>query len=350
MKRFTLVASIDNSTGYGLHAIQIAKHIERLTGAYVSIRPIAQKEMFGSKIPAEIRQRFVSGPQPEEWELILSPPWFRPTPRKKTVYFTMWESTRLPPGGANTLNLAEVVVVPSSWGASCLSASGVNKPIHIVPLGIDTDVFYPRDHSLATQPAFAHVKVVFGCAGRMSHGGVRKGINEVIDLFQRAFPTEEDAALRVKVHPDCPVHIPEDKRIEITKAHLSDEGLADWFSALTCFVSAARGEGWGLMQQQAMAVGRPVVAPRFAGLSEFMSEANSFCVPYVLGAAENAYKGCGHWAVPEDEAFIREMRRIYIEPHLAAAKGAQAAQDVAHLSWENSNLKLVQVLHNVGAL
>lgn len=350
MKRLTLVASIDNATGYGLHAIQIVRDIERLTGAHVAIRPINQKQLFGSQIPIDIRQRFVNGPQPEDWELVLSPPFFRPTPGKRTAYFTMWESTRLPPMGAQLLNLSEVVIVPSSWGASCFSASGVNKTMRIVPLGIDTDVFHFRAMQLATEPAKEGMRAVFGTAGRMAHGGVRKGINEVIDLFLRAFPSEPDVLLRVKVHPDCPVTHLDDPRIEIKAAHLPHEQLADWFSALTAFVSGARGEGWGLFQHQAMATGRPVIAARYAALTEFVTEDNSFCVPFVLGLAEQAYAGCGHWAWPSDEGFIQAMRAVYREPHLAAEKGAQAAQDVAGLSWEASNRKLVEVLQEFGIL
>lgn len=350
MKRLTLVASIDNATGYGLHAIQIVRDIERLTGAHVAIRPIKHVQMFGANIPPDIRQRFVSGPQPEEWELVLAPPIFRPTPGKRTAYFSMWEATRLPPGGAALLNMADIVIVPSSWGASCFSASGVDKTMRIVPLGIDTSIFHLRPQENAPEPAKAGVRAVFGTAGRMSHGGVRKGINEVIDLFKRAFPTESDVLLRVKVHPDCPVTKSDDPRIEIKQAHLSDEELSDWFAALTCFVSAARGEGWGLMQHQAMATGRPVIAARFAGLTEFLTEDNGFCVPFILGAAEQAYAGCGHWAWPSDDGFITLMRAIHREPHLAAQKGAQAASDVWDLTWENSNRKLIEVLKEVGAL
>lgn len=350
MKRLTLVASIDNISGYGLHAIQIARDLERLAGVHVAIRPITQKAMFGVQIPPDIRQRFVNGPQPEPWEIVLSPPFFRPTPGKRTAYFTMWESTRIPPASADLLNRAEVVILPSSWGASCFSAAGVERTMRLVPLGIDTDVYHFRAKELASEPARQGASVVFGTAGRMAHGGVRKGINEVIGLFQKAFPSEPDVLLRVKVHPDCQVDHPGDPRVEIKQAHLSDDQLADWFSGLDAFVSGARGEGWGLMQQQAMAVGRPVVCARFGGLAEFVTTGNSFCVPYAMGPAENAYKGCGHWALPDDQGFIDAMRAIYHEPHLAAVRGAQASRDVAHLSWENSNRQLVAVLEEFGAI
>lgn len=350
MKRLTLVASIDNVSSYGLHAIQIVRDLERLFGLHVAIRAIQQKQMFGVDIPVDIRQRFVNGPQPEEWELVLSPPIFRPTPGKRTAYFSMWESTRLPPMGASLLNMAEVVIVPSAWGATCFSASGVEKTMRVVPLGIDDKAFYFRSQETAGEPAKKGVRAVFGTAGRMAHGGVRKGINEVIELFQRAFPNEPDVILRVKVHPDCPVTQPNDNRIEIKQAHLTDDELADWFAGLTCFVSAARGEGWGLMQHQAMATGRPVIACRFSGMAEYLTANNGFCVPYVLGLATGSYAGCGHWAEPDEEDFIKAMRGIYLEPHTAAAKGAQAAMDVAHMTWERSNLKLGQALQEFGAI
>lgn len=343
MNRLTLLAPVNHYTGYGLHTIQIARDIERLSGAYVSVRATSTSEAFGATIPADIRQRLVSGPQPEHWELLLHPPNFLPTPDKLTAYFTMWEATRLPPGGVNLLNRAEVVFTPSQWNASCFSACGVERPIRVVPLGINTGVFHYR-------PWPEPEPFVFGTAGRMAHGGVRKGINEVIDAFQAAFPCERDVRLKVKCWPDCPVKAVQDARIQITAAYLGEPQLADWFAGIHVFVSAARSEGWGLMQHQAMAVGRPVMSVDFGGVREFFRPELGYALPYELKPAQKGYAGCGHWAQPSFDGLVESFRRAYEHRSEALEKGARSAAAVEGTDWSQANAVLVERLREVGAL
>lgn len=349
MNRITLTADICPISGYGMHAIAIARDLSRIVPSHVAIRPLGKAEMFGCKIPTDIRARFVSAPQPEPWEILLHPPNFAPTPGKKTVYSTMWESTKLPPMGPMVLNKAEVVVCPTWWNASCFSANGVQVPIRVVPLGIYTDVFSYSPMQSLYHPTFK-AKCVFGTAGRMAHGGVRKGINEVIHAFQKAFPTEDDVVLKVKVFPDCPVEHVKDPRIEIIQAMLTDQEMADWLRSLTCFVSAATGEGFGLIQLQALAVGRPIISVEFGGITTFFNEDVGYPVKFSFDPAKLNYSGCGNWATPSEDHMIHLMQHIRNNRDEAEAKGALAASRVAHLSWENSNRKLAEVLKEFGVI
>lgn len=339
--RITVLAPINTFTGYGLHAVQIIRDLSKF--AHVSVRSIVTSELFGAKVPPDIQKKFVQEPQPEPWEVLLHPPNFMPTHGKKTAYFSMWESTKLPTQASYFLNRASVVVVPCKWNETLFSASGVTAPIRVVPLGINTHIFGYR-------PRPENTPVTFGAAGRMAHGGVRKGINEVIDCFLRAFPTEQDVRLKIKCFPDCDVKHVKDPRVQITQAHLSEMQLADWFGSLSCFVSAARGEGWGLMQHQAMAMGRPVITVNFGGVTEFFRSDLGYAVDYKLEQASGHYAGCGHWALPDFEHVEHLMRRVYENPMEAETKGFLASQHVAPLSWEHSNGKLAEVLHEFGAL
>lgn len=345
MKRLTLLGAVNSYTSFGALTEGFTRGIEKLTGAHVSIRALATSEAFGSKVPADIRARFVSGPQPEEWEFLIHPPDFAPTPGKRTIAFSMWESTRLAPMAVDILNRMEAVIVPCAWCASCFSASGVDRPIRIVPLGINTDVFRYR-------PVPETIKdiCVFGCAGRMAHGGVRKGINEVIELFERAFPCEMDVRLKVKCWPDCQVDKIRDPRVQVTQAYLTEEAMGDWFNEIHCFVSAARGEAWGLMQNQGMAIGRPVITINFGGLQEFFQPELGYAVDYKLAPAKGAYTGMGHWAEPSEQGMIDAMREVYSNRAKAIHKGMAAATHVRHLSLENSHRQLVKVLEEFGAL
>jgi glycosyltransferase involved in cell wall biosynthesis len=341
----TLLAPINSFTGYGLHSIQIARDVEAITGAYVQIRAVSISELFGATIPPDIRQRFVTGPQPEPWELLVHPANFAPTPGKRTAYFTMWETTRLPAMGPHLLNQSEVVITPCVFCASTFSACGVTTPIRVVPLGIDTEIYRWRNFLPGND-------VVFGAAGRMAHGGVRKGLADVIAAFGKAFPKRnfKDVRLKVKCHPDCGIQQTGDPRIEITAAHLTKEQLADWYASLTCFVSVARGEGWGLMQSQSMATGRPLMSPKFAGVAEFFEENCGYALPFKMEPAQGMYEGHGHWAVVSEKDLIEGMRLAYRQRAILPQIGAVASERASRFTWENSNRKLVSVLREFGAL
>lgn len=328
-------APINNYTGYGLHSCQIISDLARL-GYELLVRPTEQPQTF-AKIPWWVRRRFVEGVQADDWELFLHPPNVAPTPGKRTIYFTMWEATRLPLDWAAFLNQAECVVVPCQWNASCFSGSGVTKPIRVIPLGIKTNIF-------RFSPMHLRGPCVFGAAGKMRGGGERKGLNEVVTLFQRAFPNERDVRLRIKGFPDCGIVSVTDPRVDIKAAYVSEKAMAHWYASLTCFVSVSRSEGWGLMPHQAMAVGRPCIALKFGGHAEFLHESNAYCADFKLVPAGYNYSGGGVWAEPDSDHIIELMRRVYRKRKEAERLGKQASQAVSHLTWEHSNRELLKVL------
>jgi glycosyltransferase involved in cell wall biosynthesis len=337
--RVILRAPLNVYTGYGLHASRMIGDLAGM-GYEIAVRSNEVNEAYG-KIPAIIRSRQVAGVQAENWELLLFPPSATPTPGKKTLFFTMWEATRLPPNGVQNLNAAECIVVPSQWNASCFSACGVEKPIRLVPLGIDTKVF-------KYAPMNMEGPCVFGTAGRTERGGMRKGFGEIVEAFQKAFPKEGDVELWLKAFPDCKLPEVRDHRIKVIKKFMSEEELAAWFGSLTCFVSGSKSEGWGFMQQQALAVGRPLVSVKFGGVAEYFTEEIGYPIKFQLEPARGPYAGCGHWAVPEEKHLISQLRRVYEDREDARERGLKGAISVSRFSWEESNRKLVHIMREIG--
>src|SRR5574343_2099652 len=142
-KTIVFKAHVNMHTGYGQHAVQIIRDF--LSWGYqVKTKALDQRSPFAD-LPTEIKQTFIPVGADVDcpWELVLHPPNLQPSPNKKVAYFSMWESTKLPPGSAEVLNQAEVVIVPSKWCETCFSASGVRSPIRVAQLGIYTDIFKP---------------------------------------------------------------------------------------------------------------------------------------------------------------------------------------------------------------
>lgn len=270
---------------------------------------------------------------------------YRVTPGKKTLIFTMWETTTLPPGSVELMNEAEVVVVPCKWNACCFSACGVTKPIRVVPLGIDPSIYSMKLNTNATDGPFK-----FGCAGRWFHGAERKGINETVDLFQRAFPDRRDVLLECKIFADCPSPELADDRITFHKVFWSDEQLAAWYQSLDCFVSLATAEGWGLHQHQAMAMGRPLISPKFGGVAEFFDDRAGYPVRFNLEPVPqpNRFRYIGHWSKCDDADVIKQMRRAASNRMESEQKGQEAARLAGRFTWENFGLELGRVMDEFG--
>ena len=231
--------------------------------------------------------------------------------------------------------------MPCQWNATCFSARGVTKPIRQVPLGIDPKVFQFAEMDMEGP-------CVFGAAGRLQGGGRRKGLEEVVDLFRLAFPSETDVRLRLKAFPDCGVKAVDDPRIDLTAEYLVPETLARWYASLTCFVGMSRSEGWGLMPHQAMATGRPCIAVKFGGQAEFLNEQVGYCADFRLEPARLGYSGGGLWAEPVPADVVRLMRHVYQNRQEAREMGARAAKGVAPLTWQRSNRALLDVLLEFG--
>lgn len=342
LQRIVFSANINGYTGYGLHAYEIFNGLESYHYDVV-VRPLSIDEKF-APIPTDVSEKLVTGIQNDEWEFILqTPPDFSALPGKRTVLFTMWESTQLPPHFVSRLNQADHIIVPCQWNKKCLELSGVSKPIHIVPLGIREDVF-------RSSPINMVGPCIFGTAGRTEGGGIRKGIDNVIRAFKKAFPVESDVQMLVKCFPDCDILKPNDDRVKIVQAFLTETELAQWFHSLTCFVSGAKGEGWGLMQHQAMACGRPIISVAFGGVTEFFDEKVGYPIKFNLIPAQGRYEGCGEWAEPDEKQLIKSMRRVYKKREEARQLGKLSARRVKALTWKNSSREMVDILRNIGVL
>lgn len=191
------------------------------------------------------------------------------------VIFTMSESDRVHPGMVALMNERyNEAWVPTKFNAQTFARSGLNIPIYVMPLGVDTGIYTP-----SAQPMLPKMVLMTGKdAGRVElpkgflfisvfEPSFRKGYDVLIKTFEETFKNDPEAGLILgtTAYSMPPNEFPWKEmksRVWKLQGAYSEKNLASIFKACKVYVTATRAEGWNLPIYEAAAVGLPVIVPR----------------------------------------------------------------------------------------
>ena len=331
--RVSVIAQVD---GFNSHALHLAQLVKRLPehGIELVIRP---RKLFREGTPEDVLRCVQPGANDCEIEIILGQPRVTPTEGKRTIYMAAWESTVLPPLCVANLNRAELIITPSQFCAQVFSSCGVTRPIVVVPLGYSEEFFYRQKPE--------NDRLSFACGGNLRNGPKRKGIQRIIEDFVEAFPVgTENVLLNVKLGPGQTVNTFGDPRICVCADRVDASRMAHRLATVDCFIHYACG-AFELMPLEAMAVGRPVIAPRWGGHADFFNADVGLEIAHRLVPASDSWTGLGHWAEPIDDAAIDAMRWAYKHREYLEKLGFNAHISVRGLTWANHAERIARVIH-----
>ena len=186
------------------------------------------------------------------------------------IGYYVWETTKLPHEFFKRLFYFDEIWVVSQWQKECLIKQGYNKPIYVIPEGID-NIFQPIQKKKSN-------KIKFLIVGRWDY---RKSTKEIIETFLKVFKDNNNVELILNVDNNyTPKDIPKstidklkfynltDNRIKI-KSFLSRKEYIKLIQESDIFLSCARGEGWNLPLIEAMGCGIPSIYSECSGQLEF---------------------------------------------------------------------------------
>jgi GT2 family glycosyltransferase len=276
---------------------------------------------------------------------------------KVRVGFTMLEVNRIPRDWARALNTMDEVWTPTEFNRRAMQTSGVVRPIHVIPLGVDTQHFHP----LATRVANPRGDFVFLANFEWSE---RKAPELLLRTFNEMFRREEPAVLVCKIlNRDRAVDVPN----QIRALRLDENGgriyflynreiphyqLAALYRSADCFVSPSRGEGWGMPLLEAMACGLPAIATDWGGHTAVLDAEDAYplrirgTAPATSGSPY--YRGAS-WADPDAEHLAHLLRHVFEHAEEARERGLRAAGRVARtLSWAHTARAILGRLEALG--
>lgn len=269
---------------------------------------------------------------------------------------------------AARLNDLDAVAVWTEFAAHELAKGGYEKDSYIVPLGVDTSVFYPRDKTESRKlalPKGEHEKNLFvvGCVGRNQY---RKRLDVTIRSFAEfanTSPDRERCRLFLHVGPTGDggydlkslVKYYGVKGLVYESVPSIGEGIPTemlpyMYSAFDVYLSTSQGEGWGLPAHEAMACGVPCIVPDWGsfGPKGWMTEHEVCKLPCPVELVTAPVNGRMHTigGIPLHTSVAGALRHAMTLPASLTAMAERGRLRATSLTWKGTGEKFANLLES----
>jgi glycosyltransferase involved in cell wall biosynthesis len=201
----------------------------------------------------------------------------------RTICLSMWESTKIPNSVIANINAFDELIVPSEWGRGIFIDNGVTIPMHVVPLGINSDDWPIQDRDRRPDDLFTII-------WQGSYFGDRKGGQDIVDAYRALNLT--DARLILKLNPKC-TSTKMEWDLPYTLSHnirslgrVYDQAqMLELLASADLSVYPSYGEGFGLIPLEHMATGLPVILSDNTAMRQYSDFRYNIPIPCTPKAA-----------------------------------------------------------------
>lgn len=248
------------------------------------------------------------------------------------ILFTMWDADDLPLELRNFKSF-DALIVPSEHNRK-LFKRYFRGPIELCPLFADTTY----RHLPPARP------FGFICVARDDNTNNRKDTDRLPLLFTKAFPTQPDVHLTIKMSPYCKKRWHYDSRVKLLYTDQTKAEYDAMLSAHHCGIFLSGAEAWNLPACELAAMGRPSILIPLNGPAMFTTSQTSWHLPYEMVKSPKAvYKSTGRIGRAHDSGIIQAMQEAYSDQLLLAEKALASAR----ASHEYTEARFAQRLRSI---
>jgi glycosyltransferase involved in cell wall biosynthesis len=234
-------------------------------------------------------------------------------PDKYLIGRAFWETDKVPLDFAINLQRVDEIWTGSEFNKQAMINAGVTKDIYIIPEAIDA-----RTSPAQFDPYITENKDDYKFYS-IFEWTERKNPLALLEAYWREFEDTEGVSLTLKTYqisfgPDKREGI--DQQIRKLKARLNLKRFAPIYmyrqlmdrrqvyrfhKSFDCFVSAHRGEGWGIPQMEALLMEKPIISTNLGGIHEYLThKKDALLVDYTMVPVDNlGYNG--QWYTPDQK-------------------------------------------------
>lgn len=249
----------------------------------------------------------------------------------------VWELPVAPEEWRPQVDLVSEIWAPSSFVQNAFE-SAYTAPVKRVPhfLKLQQTESIAHTEPISKKQPF---EVLVLADGRSSF--YRKNILAAIDVFKRAFSSNEPAQLTIKTRnlslfaefeKRLRQETDTDSRIKILDQSLAYPDLLSLIAKNHVLLSAHRAEGFGITLAEAMSLGTIAVATNWSGNTDFMNENNSVLLPYsliqVIDPSQVYERNSARWADVDIDEAAGLLRRLWQSTDLRNSLSEKAKADV----------------------
>jgi glycosyltransferase involved in cell wall biosynthesis len=251
-----------NDLGYGICGFNIFKELanQKHNISLFPIGPIQTEERYAQLITECINNQDTYNSKAPSLRIFHQNRLAESVGRGERIGFPIFELNQFTDVEKNHLTNCDKLFVCSEWAKKVVADNGIAVPTHVVPLAVDTKVFYP-DINIVKYPETRFVNI-----GKWED---RKGHDILVEAFNTAFePTDN---VKLFMHCVNPFLRPEKGQIWedlYKKSKLGDkidisknrggphDVIRELINNVDCCVFPSKAEGWNLELLEAMACGK----------------------------------------------------------------------------------------------
>lgn len=260
------------------------------------------------------------------------------------VRYGVWEGMRAPDGFVPIFNNSREVWTPTEFCKQAFYYAGVDRPIKVIPHGVDTELFNPD-----AEPKYDFEEFTF----LMLHNWiVRKNAIDTLRVLGKEFRNDP---VKFLVHTS--IEGKETIRENISDKYQDDivvscervpyEDLPKIYNSGDAFILNSFGEGWGLPLGEAGACELPIIVPYWSGYTEYLGD-----YPYYYEisriapvAPENENKGV-LLTQPSEPPHLElriQARQVYEHPLRAKVEGKRLREHLKeNYQWKDACKKIIE--------